>query len=74
MKGVNLKITTDHLNTILGIIDIPEQDLKKLADNEIFSILRPGEPIGPLKFKPADMNDIFRVIWYLYNWNMVQKG
>ena len=62
LRGQKIKLTTESLNTILGIIDVPIESEKTLIDAEIFAVLKPGEPIGPLTFNPASICDTFRVI------------
>ncbi|KAK4284928.1 hypothetical protein QN277_001694 [Acacia crassicarpa] len=74
VRGKKIKITAESINNILGITDVPTTSVKPLSDDAIFSILKPGEPIGKLNFKPASMCNTFRVIWFIYSRNMVQKG
>ena len=74
VRGQTIKITAEDLNTMLGVVDVPTQDPQKLFDQEIFRVLRLEVQMGPLKIKPADMNDKFCVFWYIYSQNLVQKG
>lgn len=75
VRGTTIRITARILNSYFGISDSLEDPLK-LTIPECFKILFPDKVFDgkPLKFKPSQMSQTYRILWYLYSRNIVNKG
>lgn len=47
VRRKKLAITAESINNILCVIDHPSEPTLNLIDEDLFKILRPGEPSGP---------------------------
>ena len=74
VRGQSFKISPNIINHILGYENPPPEPEFEFTPAQVYSLLRPGEEMGPLSFKPVQMPIIQRILFYIYTRSIVNKS
>ncbi|KAI9125907.1 hypothetical protein K1719_003325 [Acacia pycnantha] len=78
IRGKKITLTAAYLNSLLQIQNPPPVASLNYTDRQIFSLLKPDEPIPGaleiLNFTPVSTPPKQRAAWYIYTRNLIQKG